>query len=63
MDGVELYGHIQGVRPGSVTVLVTGFASEDVLRAAVLAGFRRILLKPVDCGDLIPLLEEVAGAP
>ncbi len=63
MDGVELYGHLKQVRAGTVGVLVTAFAANETVRAAVRAGIRRVLPKPVDFGRLLPLVEEVAGAP
>jgi CheY-like chemotaxis protein len=62
-DGVELYGHIKRVRANTVGVLVTGFAADDTVQAALGAGIRRVLAKPVDFGRLIPLIEEVAGKP
>jgi two-component system, NtrC family, response regulator HydG len=63
MDGVELYGHLKHVHPNTVGVLVTAFAAEDTMQAADRAGIRRVLPKPVDFRRLIPLIEEVAGAP
>src|SRR5262249_801489 len=62
-DGVELYGHLKQVRADTVGVLVTAFAADATLQAAVRAGIRRVLPKPVDFGHLIPLIEEVAGSP
>jgi hypothetical protein len=46
-----------------VGVLVTAFAAADAMQAAVRAGIRRVLPKPVDFGRLIRLIEEVAGKP
>ena len=63
MDGVELYGHLRRLRADTVGVLVTGFASDETARAAAGAGIRRLLPKPVDFGELLPLVEEVAGQP
>jgi hypothetical protein len=51
------------VRTDTVGVLVTAFATDATLQAAVQAGSRRVLPKPVDFGHLIPLIEEVAGIP
>jgi CheY-like chemotaxis protein len=62
MDGVQLYGHLQRIWADTVGVLVTAFAAEDALQAAVRAGIRHVLPKPVDFGRLLPLIEEVAGA-
>jgi CheY-like chemotaxis protein len=63
MDGVELYGHLKRVRADTVGVLVTAYAADATVRAAVRAGIRRVLPKPVDFRHLLPLVEEVAGTP
>jgi CheY-like chemotaxis protein len=63
MNGVEHYCHIKRVRADTVGILVTAFAADGTLKAAVGAGIRRVLAKPVDFGSLLPLIEEVAGRP
>jgi CheY-like chemotaxis protein len=63
MDGVELYTHLKQVRADTVGVLVTAFAADTTLEAAVRAGIRQVLPKPVNFDHLIPLIEEVAGTP
>ncbi len=63
MNGVELYGHLKEVRADTVGVLVTAFAADATMQAALQAGIRQVLPKPVDFGHLIPLIEEVAGIP
>jgi CheY-like chemotaxis protein len=63
MDGVELYVHIKRVRADTVGVLVTGFAAEGTMQAAVVAGIRRVLSKPLDFTCLLPLIEEIVGKP
>jgi CheY-like chemotaxis protein len=63
MDGVELYGHLKQVRADTVGVLVTVFAAQGTFQAAIGAGIRRVLPKPVDFGVLLPLIQEVAGTP
>jgi two-component system, NtrC family, response regulator HydG len=63
MDGVQLYGHLKRLRATTVGVLVTGFASAETARAATGAGIRRVLPKPVDFAQLLPLIQEVAGRP
>jgi CheY-like chemotaxis protein len=63
MDGVELYGHLKQVRADTVGVLVTAFAGHATVQAAVHAGIRQVVPKPVDFGHLIALIEEVAGTP
>ena len=60
-DGVTLYRHIRARRPDLVGILVTAFAGPDTAAAAVAAGIRRVLGKPVDFGQLLPLIGEVLG--
>jgi hypothetical protein len=40
---------------------VTGFATDTTVHAAVEAGMREVLPKPVDFDHLIPLFVEVVG--
>lgn len=63
MDGLELYRRIAVLRPGLVGVFVTAFAASGLGEAALEAGVRRVLLKPINFGELIPLIEEVVGKP
>ncbi len=63
MDGVELYRYLKQAQAETVGVLVTGFAADTTVQEAIRAGFRHVLPKPVDFGQLIPLVEEVAGTP
>jgi hypothetical protein len=42
---------------------VTAFAADSTIEAAVTAGIRHVLARPVDFGRLPPLIEEVAGTP
>jgi CheY-like chemotaxis protein len=60
-DGVTLWQGIRGRRPGPVGVPVTACAVPDAVAAATAAGMRRVLGKPVDFGQLLPLLGEVLG--
>jgi YesN/AraC family two-component response regulator len=63
MDGVALFGHFKQVQAETVSVLVTGFAADATIQEAIRAGIRHVLPKPVDFGQLIPFVEEVAGTP
>jgi hypothetical protein len=51
------------VQAETVGVLVTGFADDATLQEAERTGIREVLLKPLDLGRLIPLIEELAGTP
>ena len=61
MDGLELCRRLKGSQPDVEVVLVTAYASTT--DAAAEAGIRRILPKPVDCEELISLIEETVGKP
>lgn len=61
MDGLELCQRLKGSQPGIEVVLVTAFASSATTDAAAEVGVRRVLPKPVDFGELIPLVEEVVA--
>jgi two-component system response regulator AtoC len=62
MDGLELCQHLKGAQPDVHVVLVTGFSSEATTDAAAKVGVRRVMAKPVDFEELIPLVEAVVGA-
>jgi CheY-like chemotaxis protein len=63
MNGVDVYCHLKRVRADTVGVLVTAFAGNGTLKAAIGAGIRRVLPKPVDFGCLLPLIEDGVGRP
>lgn len=61
MDGLELYRRLRASWPAVEVALVTGWATATTIAAAVEAGVRRVLPKPVDFGVLLPLVQEVVG--
>jgi CheY-like chemotaxis protein len=62
MDGLELCRRLRAAWPAVEVALVTGWATATTIAAAVEAGVRRVLPKPVDFGVLMPLVEEVFGS-
>jgi CheY-like chemotaxis protein len=62
MDGLELYRRIRQLRPSVAGVFVTAFAASSVMEEARAVGVRRILPKPVDFEELLPLVEEISGS-
>jgi len=62
MDGLELYRRIRQLRPSVVAVFVTAFASSNVMDEARTVGVRKVLPKPVDFEELLPLVEEIVGS-
>jgi two-component system response regulator HydG len=61
MNGVELYRHLKQKGAKTVGILVTAFAAGDMIDDALGAGIRKVIPKPVDFGNLIPIINEVAG--
>lgn len=63
MNGLELFHRIRQVRPALPTVFVTAFAATETMEAAKAAGVRRVLSKPINFGELIPVIQETVGKP
>lgn len=63
MDGVELYRRIHQSQPDVVGVFLTAFTTIDTVFPAIEAGVTRVLSKPVDFNELIPLVEHSIGKP
>src|SRR5262245_8962632 len=62
MDGLALCRRLKNLRPGMVTVIVTGSA-DDLAAAARAVGARRVLAKPVHVPSLLAAIEQaVPGA-
>ena len=61
MDGLELCRRLKGLQPSIVVLLITAFSSIATTGAAVEAGVRFSLLKPVNFSVLMPLVEEAVG--
>jgi len=63
MDGVELYRRLRLIQPDLIGVFQTAFAKIEVIYAAIEAGAERVLAKPVDSRELLPLVERLVGNP
>ena len=57
MNGVELYERLSADHPGIMGIMLTGFATIDTVFPAIGAGMDRVLAKPVNFDELIPLIE------
>ena len=62
MNGIELYRRMKEVRPDIKAIFLTGFTTIDVVFPAIDAGVLRVLAKPVDFEELIPVIDEYAFA-
>jgi len=63
MDGVELFDRIRQVRNDVRAVIVTAFATADTDETAIAKGIQRVLSKPVNFDELLPLVRKYAGDP
>jgi len=61
MDGVELYRKIREKRPETLGVFLTAHTTLDTVYPAITAGAERVLAKPVNRDELIPLIEKMVG--
>jgi DNA-binding NtrC family response regulator len=62
MNGVDLFREMRNVRPDLAGVFLTGHTTIDVVYPAIQAGILRILPKPADFEELIPIIEEHMGS-
>lgn len=63
MDGLELYREIRQLRPETVAIVITAYASSDTAQQIEDAGAWKILSKPVDVAGLFPLIDEAVRQP
>ncbi len=63
MDGLTLYRQIKKQRAGTVSLLVTGYASPSTAAEALAAGAWKILSKPVEFPSLLKLVDEALDQP
>ena len=57
MDGLELIREARRIYPGISTILVTGFASEEIRLKAKEEGVNGLFPKPIEWGELIGFLD------
>jgi len=64
MDGYQLVGRLRTVPlvAGAAMIALSGYGQPQDMAASKRAGFTRHLVKPVDVGQLLALLDEVAPA-
>ena len=63
MDGLTLYREIKKQRAGTVSLLVTAYASPATAEEALSAGAWKVVAKPVDFRKLLGLVDEALGQP
>jgi two-component system response regulator HydG len=63
MDGLTLYRQIKKERAGTVSLLVTAYASPATAEEALAAGAWKVVAKPVDFRKLLEYVDEAIGQP
>ena len=61
MTGVELFQRMRRLRGNINGLLVTAYASSETTAAALAAGMRRVVSKPVEVSQLVPLIEQAVA--
>lgn len=62
LNGVDLFREMRILRPDLAGVFLTGHTTIDVVYPAIEAGILRVLPKPADFEELIPIIEEHLGS-
>jgi two-component system, NtrC family, response regulator HydG len=63
MDGVTLQREIKKLQAGTVSLMITAFASPATAAESLTGGAWKVLAKPVDLPNLLCLLEEAIDQP
>lgn len=58
MDGVETYKRIKEISSGTVTIMMTAYAVEDLVEEALASGAYDVFYKPLDISRLLITIEE-----
>jgi CheY-like chemotaxis protein len=59
MNGVEVFRRARDVQPNVAGVFLTAHTTIDVVFPAIDAGVERVLPKPVDTRELLPVIQEL----
>ena len=60
IDGMELYQFIKDKWPKTRVIIISGFATVDITRAALQAGVRDIISKPFKISQLKDLIDKIS---
>jgi CheY-like chemotaxis protein len=55
MNGVELYRATRKLYPNLITILMTAYSADDIIRQGMKEGIQTVLNKPLDMGFLLSL--------
>ena len=59
MDGITLVTRVSEIYPETMTVIISGYQDFEFAKGAIQAGVCDYLLKPVDPGEISPLMKKV----
>jgi DNA-binding NtrC family response regulator len=63
MDGLALYREIKRVSPATLAIMISAYLSSTTTDEACRAGTWKVLSKPLDIAQLLPLVEEALSQP
>lgn len=63
MDGLTLYRELKKLHTGAEAIIISAYASGEIADAALAAGAVRVMSKPVDIAELMPLVAEAVELP
>jgi len=58
ISGVETYKKIKTIRPGTVTLLMTAFTVDDLIKDAIKEGVYAVVKKPLDLDLVVNMIEK-----
>lgn len=61
MNGVDTFSRLRELQPDLTAIFLTGYATIDVIYPAIEAGILRVLTKPPDFQELLPIIEAHLG--
>ena len=59
INGVDAYKEIKTVSPGSVVVMMTGFAVEELVKEALEEGAYAVIYKPLEVAQILDIVQSV----
>jgi DNA-binding NtrC family response regulator len=60
VDGMQLYHFVKERWPRTEVIIISGFATVDVTRAALKAGVRDVIAKPFRISELKDMIDKIA---
>lgn len=58
MDGLTLYREIKKLRAGTAAIIVSGFATKEIIKEAMAAGVMQVISKPAAVPQIMELIDQ-----